>query len=56
MSVKSGGRHEGRFDIDYAFVLKLTGELFAFLDAKYKDPDGTYADEILLELHLKQLA
>lgn len=39
--VKSGGHHEGRLDINYAFVLKLTSELFAFLDAKYKNPDGS---------------
>ena len=34
--VKSGGHHGGRYDINYAFVLELAGELYKFLNAKYK--------------------
>ena len=34
--VESGGHHEGRLDINYAFVVKLTSELFAFLGSKYR--------------------
>jgi hypothetical protein len=34
--VKSGGHHGGRYDINYAFVLELAGELYKFLNARYK--------------------
>ena len=38
--VKSGGHHGGRYDVNYHFPLELASELYEFLNAKYKNPEG----------------
>lgn len=40
--VKSGGHHEGKFYVNYHFPLELASELYEFLHAKYKNPEGSH--------------